>query len=139
MGRSASRRDVLRACSLIGGGIALNVERVPGDDRLVQAVSGTAATEFPQVWVWPALRFNELVFALTQPLSQQQLAARLTQLDVSLQSLAPLVANNAQTVAPSTDPMTDDHAPVEWLTDRAVLAYIAAGGRLNEQLLPTAP
>ena len=33
----------------------------------------------------------------------------------------------------------DDHAPVEWLTDRAVLAYIAAGGRLDEQLLPTAP
>jgi hypothetical protein len=40
---------------------------------------------------------------------------------------------------PSPDPLSDDRAPVEWLTDRAIFAYIAAGGRLNEQLLPTAP
>jgi spermidine synthase len=129
----------LRAHLNAGGAIALNVERVPGDDRLVQAISGTAATIFPQVWVWPALRFNELVFALDRPLTYDQIALRLDGLSSSLQALAPLVAGSAFTVAPSADPLTDDHAPVEWLTDRAVLAYIAAGGRLNEQLLPTAP
>jgi hypothetical protein len=42
-------------------------------------------------------------------------------------------------VPPSQDPLTDDRAPVEWLTDRAILAYIAGGGTLDEQLLPTAP
>ena len=47
-----------------GGGIALNVERVPGNNQLVDAISGTVATEFPQVWVWPALHFNELVLGL---------------------------------------------------------------------------
>jgi hypothetical protein len=40
---------------------------------------------------------------------------------------------------PSNDPLTDDRAPVEWLTDRAILGYIASGGVLDEQLLPTAP
>ncbi|TMB91197.1 MAG: spermine synthase [Chloroflexi bacterium] len=122
-----------------GGGIALNVERVPGDDRLVQAIGGTAATVFPQVWTWPALRFNELVFALDRPLAPPAVRARLAALDPSLESLAPLVEGSAHTVTPARDPLTDDHAPVEWLTDRALLAYIAAGGRLDETLLPTAP
>jgi spermidine synthase len=122
-----------------GGGIALNVERVPGDDRLVQAIAGTAATAFPQVWVWPALRFNELVFALDRPVAAGDIRMRLSRLPTEVQVLASLVIDTVHIVAPTSDPLTDDHAPVEWLTDRAVLAYIAAGGRLNEQLLPTAP
>ncbi|MBV8194348.1 MAG: fused MFS/spermidine synthase [Candidatus Dormibacteraeota bacterium] len=122
-----------------GGAVGLNVERVPGDDRLVQSVSGTLATEFAQTWVWPALRFNELVVGLTTPIDARSIAERMSRLPVAAVSLAPLVVASAHTVPPSTDPLTDDQAPVEWLTDRAVLAYIAAGGRLDEHLLPTAP
>ena len=122
-----------------GGAVALNVERVPGDDRLVQAVSGTLAAVFPQTWVWPALRFNELVVGLTTPIARSSLADRVDTLPLSVGSLGPLVATAAHVVNASSTPMTDDQAPVEWLTDRAVLAYIAAGGRLDEQLLPTAP
>ena len=122
-----------------GGAVALNVERVPGDDRLVQAVSGTLAAVFAQTWVWPALHFNELVVGLTEAIAPQSLGDRMWRLPVAAQSLGPLVASQAHVVSASADPMSDDHAPVEWLTDRAVLAYIAAGGRLNEHLLPTAP
>lgn len=122
-----------------GGAVALNVERVPGDDSLVRTVAGTVANVFPQVWVWPALRFNDLVVGLVKPIAQSSISARLASLPLDVQSLAPLVSESAHVVARSSSPMTDDHAPVEWLTDRAVLTYIAAGGRLNEQLLPTAP
>lgn len=122
-----------------GGAVALNVERVPGDNRLVQSVSGTVAAVFPQVWLWPALRFNELVVGLTTPIARTSLDDRILALPPDVQSLGPLFSQNAYVVRASTSPMTDDHAPVEWLTDRAVLAYIAAGGRLDEQLLPTAP
>jgi spermidine synthase len=122
-----------------GGAIALNVERVPGDDRLVRAVSGTAATALAQVWVWPALRFNELVVGLDRPVAPSTLSGRLASLPPAVHVLAPLVSADAHVEAPSPDPLTDDHAPVEWLTDRAVLAYVAAGGRLEEHLLPTAP
>src|SRR6202043_2773679 len=34
-----------------GGALVLYVERVLGDDRLVQSVSGTLTTVFPQTWV----------------------------------------------------------------------------------------
>ena len=49
-----------------GGIVALNVSTVPGDPRLVDGIAGTLATEFPQVVVWPALRFNDLVIGLSQ-------------------------------------------------------------------------
>jgi hypothetical protein len=35
--------------------------------------------------------------------------------------------------------MTDDRAPIEWITDRMIIEHIAGGQGLNEQLLPTAP
>jgi hypothetical protein len=119
--------------------VALNVERVPGNNQLVQSVAGTVATEFPQVWVWPALHFNELVVGLSDPVAVTSLAQRLSTLPENVLLLAPLVVAQAYIAQPAADPLTDDHAPVEWLTDRAILAYIASGGTLNEQLLPTAP
>jgi spermidine synthase len=122
-----------------GGGVALNVERVPGNDQLVEAIAGTVATAFAQVWVWPALHFNELVVGLSDRIPTASLAQRLTALPGNIQVLGPLVVAQAHLAPPSQDPLTDDQAPVEWLTDRAILAYIASGGTLNERLLPTAP
>ena len=58
-----------------GGIVALNVSTVPGDPRLVDGVAGTLATEFPQVVVWPALRFNELVVGLSTAAPPRSCAA----------------------------------------------------------------
>jgi spermidine synthase len=122
-----------------GGAVAFNMARVPGDDRLAQAVSGTLATVLPDVRVWPALRFNELVVGFDRALPGNALADRLRALPAELQSLAPLVLAATVPVRPAADPLTDDRAPVEWLTDRALLEAIAAGGRFSEDLLPTHP
>jgi hypothetical protein len=35
--------------------------------------------------------------------------------------------------------LTDDRAPVEWLTDRMIFEAVARGGGLDERALPTAP
>jgi spermidine synthase len=122
-----------------GGAVALNVERVPGDDRLVQAIGGTVASVFSQTWIWPALRFNELVLGLRSPIARDLLARKLDSAPVSVQPLVSPFIRSVHTMPPAPEPLTDDRAPVEWLTDRALLAYIAEGGRLNEHLLPTAP
>ncbi|TMC49963.1 MAG: spermine synthase [Chloroflexi bacterium] len=122
-----------------GGAVALNVARVPGDNRLPQAVAGTLATDFPSTYVWPALRFNELVVAFDHHLDRDTLMARLGGLPGRIGSLRAPVQAGITRVQPAADPMTDDRAPVEWLTDRAVLDYIALGGRFDEKLLPTAP
>ena len=122
-----------------GGAVAFNVARVPGDDRLAQAVSGTLATVFPDVRVWPALTFNELVVGFDRRVSAAELRTRIDALPAELLVLGPSLAARLRAVTPATDPLTDDRAPVEWLTDRALLEEIAAGGHFSENLLPTHP
>ena len=122
-----------------GGILALNVAATPDDKRLVRAISGTLATEFPQVLEWPALRFNTIVVGLTHPLTREELARRLRTGPADLASLRKLLAQEARPVAPSSDPWTDDRAPVEWVTDRMIVSFAAHGGRLEGPPLPTMP
>ena len=116
-----------------GGIVALNVATIPDDNSLERALVGTLASELPIVKVWPVLRFNHVVLGFTEPASTSRYDER----------LAPLVklmtAQLGPALPPSEHPWTDDRAPVEWVTDRMILAYAAEGGRLDEDLLPTAP
>jgi spermidine synthase len=122
-----------------GGIVVLNVAAVPDDKRLVGAIGGTLATEFPQVLEWPALRFNTFVLGLTEPLSSAERARRLETGPRDLAPLRDLLAREARAVQPSEHPWTDDRAPVEWLTDRMIVEYAAEGGRIEEDYLPTRP
>jgi predicted membrane-bound spermidine synthase len=122
-----------------GGIVMLNVATVPGDDRLVDGVAGTLATELPQVLRWPALRFNTFVVGLAQPLGRRVIDRRLSRGPPRLAALRALLASDAVSVSPSSRPWTDDRAPVEWATDRMILGYAAGGGRDSFDYLPTRP
>jgi spermidine synthase len=122
-----------------GGIIALNVSRVPGDDRLVNGIAGTLATEFPEVLVWPALRFNELVIGLSTAAPLDELRHRLSVAPPLVLPLTGLLADQVQRRGPSSDPWTDDRAPVEWITDAMIVDYAARGSQIPEHSLPTAP
>jgi spermidine synthase len=110
-----------------GGMVMANVGRVPGDDRLPDAIGGTMATRFASVYRWPVGDFNVIVAGFTRPVTRDQLLARLEALPPSL---TPTRADALalRPVAPADDPLTDDHAPVEWLTDQMIVRYAAAGG-----------
>ena len=124
-----------------GGLIALNVATVPEDDRLARELAATLATEFPQVLTWQPLRFNQLVVGLTAPAARGELIRRLdARTPPRLRVLSDLLRRQLRgPVRPSDDPWTDDRAPVEWVTDRMIVAYAARGGELDELSLPTAP
>jgi hypothetical protein len=122
-----------------GGIAALNVATVPGDNRLAEGIAGTLRTEFPQVLTWQALKLNQLVLGFDRPISRARLRAAVTRTPARPRVLTRLLAEHARAAAPSAQPWTDDHAPVEWLTDRTILEYAAHGGNLHERLLPTAP
>jgi len=122
-----------------GGIVALNVAAVPGDRRLVNGIGRTVAVELPQVLQWPALRFNTLVLGLTEALSPQELERRLASGPADLAPLRELLARDVRPPIASGRPWTDDRAPVEWITDRMIIAYAAEGGRLDEDSLPTRP
>ena len=128
-------RDHLR----LGGIVALNVAAVPGDRRLTRAIGSTLASVFPSVWVWPALRFNDLVLATAGRTSRGELLRRSRAAPPRLRSLLPLLRRELAPVAETEAPLTDDRAPVEWLTDRMLATQIARGRALDDRALPTAP
>jgi spermidine synthase len=125
-----------------GGIVALNVATVPGDQRLADGIAGTLRTVFPQVLTWQALELNQLVLGFDRPISPARLRSTVGRTPARIQALTRLLARNARNAReaePSTQPWTDDRAPVEWVTDRMILEYAARGGRIHERLLPTAP
>ena len=122
-----------------GGIVALNVATVPGDHRLADGIAGTLRTVFPQVLTWQALKLNQLVLGFDRPVSRASLNEAVRRTPARIRVLTKLLARHARAVVPSTDPWTDDHAPVEWVTDRMILEYAAHGANTHERLLPTAP
>jgi spermidine synthase len=123
-----------------GGILALNVAAVPGDSALLDGITGTLRHEFEHVAVWPALRFNKIVLAFDQPLEQEEISARLETGPSELAPLRELLRRQLRPVVdPAEHPWTDDHAPVEWVTDRMIIEYAASGGQLDEDFLPTRP
>jgi spermidine synthase len=121
------------------GVIALNVSTTPYDTRLADGIAGTLATEFPQVVTWQALRFNQLVVGLASPVPTSELRSRLADAPGSVRPLTDLLARDLRSISPAADPWTDDHAPVEWITDRMIVDFAGRGEPTDEDLLPTAP
>ncbi|MEX2464422.1 MAG: hypothetical protein WD428_00950, partial [Gaiellaceae bacterium] len=110
-----------------------------GDERLSEAIGSTVLAAFPQAWRWKPLRFNELVLAPDSPTSRAVLLDRVERVPGVVSSLVALFQQGLERIRPETEPLTDDRAPVEWLTDRMIIEFIAEGGELDEQLLPTGP
>jgi predicted membrane-bound spermidine synthase len=123
----------------LGGMLALNVAATPTDRRLPDAIGTTLLTAFPRAWSWRALRFNEVVFALREPVTRGELEGRARRARGEVASLLPLFREQLEPVRAEGKPLTDDRAPVEWLTDRMVLHEIERAGPHQELQLPTAP
>jgi len=122
-----------------GGAVALNVATTPHDRQLSRAVGTTLLTAFPQAWRWRALRFNDVLFALREQVTRTELLRRAERAPRELRSLVPLLDERLVPIRPHGTPLTDDRAPVEWLTDRMILDQAERGGRVDEPALPTAP
>jgi spermidine synthase len=108
------------------GMVLANVGRVPGDDRLPLAIAGTMATRFASVYRWRVTDYNDIVAAFVRPTPAAEVRRRLAAAPPALQGVAG-AAFGLRSVAPSSDPLTDDRAPVEWLTDQMIVRYAATG------------
>jgi spermidine synthase len=122
-----------------GGILAANVAAVPGDERLSDALGTTMLTSFPSVWRWRALRFNQLVLAFSRRVTKAELDRRIAGIAPAAAPLVPVFRERLSPMTQTGDPLTDDRAPVEWLTDKMILGYVADGGELDADELPTAP
>ena len=122
-----------------GGIVALNVAAVPGDRRLTRALGTTLRSQLPQAWTWPALRFNDVLLGLDRPATRTELLRRAARADGRVARLVPLFASRLALVHATGRVLTDDRAPVEWLTDAMIVHQLARGGGLDDAPLPTLP
>jgi hypothetical protein len=106
--------------------VIVNVGHIPGQEALEKVVSATLRAVFPAVMRDPVSAGNTLVLASTSPLSAQAITA--PGMPAALGKLASTVEARLEPALANGPVYTDDVAPVEWLTDLAILRY-AAGQR----------
>ena len=130
-----------RAPASRAASVALNVAATPSDRRLTHALAASLlAGGFAQAWTWPALRYNDLLLGSDAARDRAPRSARRAgDAAPAVRSLVPLFRSQLRPARPADEPLTDDRAPVEWLTDRMIFEQIARGEPLDERTLPTAP
>jgi spermidine synthase len=110
-----------------GGLVAINIGTPPDETEVVDRIAETMRAEFPAVLASRYTRFNSIVVGFSDA---TDVAAALRRLDVAAKPVrapARQLAETLRAVRPGREPLTDDHAPIEWLTDRALLAYLREG------------
>ncbi|HEY8740122.1 MAG TPA: fused MFS/spermidine synthase [Candidatus Dormibacteraeota bacterium] len=116
------------------GVVAVNTGRAPGDYRLVDAISGTMGSTFPEVYQQDTPQYlNTVIYAPNLPTQPDEVR---TNLDRAAAGGLPLVT---EIVAESRDKpilhvephypiYTDDLAPVERLVDNIIYRVVAGSG-----------
>ena len=112
-----------------GGVLAVNAGRTETDYRLVDALSGTLTSVFPDVFIVDARgRFNNsVIFATSSGTSLGEVRDRLNaETDPKLQPIIAdaLSGGNIRQAHPNGIVFTDDLAPVERLIDDIIVSYI---------------
>jgi hypothetical protein len=82
------------------------------------------ATRFASVFEWRVSGFNDIVAGFTAPTTAAELRLRLDGAPPGLQPAAGF-AQELRQVPASSDPLTDDRAPVEWMTDQMIVRFAA--------------
>ncbi len=114
-----------------GGALAINVGRIPGDRRLVEAITATLLTVFPTVHTIDVPdSMNTILIATVGQTAPENLAANLASLpgdvhpllrDVLGRTLDDLVPTVASDVV-----FTDDRAPVETMIHAMLVGFLSA-------------
>lgn len=115
------------------GVVAINVGRVPGDRRLVEAMTATLATVFPSVHAIDVPgALNTILVATVQPTSAENLMRNAIRAEGNVDALLIHVLQTAQAnltpAKPSGVVFTDERAPVETIVDSLVIRYLLQEG-----------
>jgi spermidine synthase len=107
------------------GMVMANIGRIPDDDSLARDIAGTMATRFASVFLWQQSGYNDMVIGFRHRVSRATLAYRLLRAPYPLEEAASL-ARHLRPIGPSSNPLTDDKAPIEWMTDNMIIQYVSA-------------
>ena len=116
------------------GVMVINVGRGPQDRRLIDALGTTIGTVFPSIHVVDVPNsFNSILFATKQPTELKNLVENYQTLSTK-DAVHPLLLETIQvSVSNLANPpeeslvFTDDHAPVEWITNNMIVDFLMFG------------
>lgn len=114
--------------------MVINVGRSPEDRRLINTLASTIRTVFPTIYAVDIPdTFNTILYATVQPTDAGNLRDNILYLH-DQGSASPLLmyvlgvtASNLQPDPDQDQVFTDDHAPIEWITNTMVLRFLLSG------------
>lgn len=109
------------------GVIAINVGTPPDEYEAVDMIAATMRDVFPVVHQVRVDEFNSVVFGYNGPVDIDRARQALAGGPDALDALTATVSRDLTDVAPGGQVLTDDHAPIEWITDGALIAYLRQG------------
>ncbi len=110
-----------------GGVVAINVGTPPDQTEVVDRIAGTMRSVFPLVLDTRYERFNSVLVGFRDPTDAAAALRRLRDASGPAAVPARRLAEGMRVVPRGGTPFTDDLAPVETLTDRALLDYLREG------------
>src|ERR1700736_1861788 len=109
-----------------GGAIMMNVAALREGDPIVTGLLNTAASVFPEVWVWhPPFHKNYVLIASSAPGLKERLARNPVPPDAEALRGRVVAALEGVRFNPTGLIFTDDRAPVEVLSDLLFLRFLA--------------
>jgi spermidine synthase len=112
------------------GVLAVNVGRTEEDQTLVHVIASTIRAVFPTVYIVDAHEsYNSMIVASAQPVSADDLTAQIARLtDPRLLDVAGRVQAGLRPFPVAlTEPLRDDHAPIEQLIHQMIWRFARAG------------
>jgi spermidine synthase len=111
------------------GVVAINIGTPPGRTKVVVRIAQTMRAVFPAVQERRYDEFNSIVIGYRSPAAAAAARDALSRATGLAGGPARTLAAGLRDVPPGSanDLLTDDRAPVEWLTDGALLTYLREG------------
>ena len=109
------------------GVVAINVGTPPGQLEAVTQIASTMRAVFPAVQQVRIDEFNSIVLGYRTADQAAKARARLATAPGLAAGPSREVAAGLADVAPGGTILTDDHSPIEWVTDKALLTYLQDG------------
>ncbi|MGB1627785.1 MAG: spermidine synthase, partial [Miltoncostaeaceae bacterium] len=110
-----------------GGVVAINVGTPPDQTEVVDRIASTMRSVFPAVLTARYGEFNSVVLGFRDPADAARARERLDAATGDVAQAARILSALLTPVEPGGEVFTDDHAPVEQMTDGAILDYLNEG------------
>ncbi len=106
------------------GVVTINVGHTPGDRRVPEAIARTMSEVYGHVYAFDTGDFNTTVVATEEETGAEALRANLDEAPDVVRPLAREISDDIEPTRGSGPVLTDDRAPVEWMTDLMILDYV---------------